>query len=359
MKNHILPLRKFQNEERANLEEIQRKEIINSMPVRVTLDTNKNCNLLCKFCGFSTKGKNAEKDRMKLELLDKISKELFCTACEIVPTTCGEPLLYEHFDELLQFIGNYFCRIGLYTNGKLLDEGKSRKIIPFINDLKVSFDASSKSTYEALRLNSDFDTVLQNIETFNRLRNNIKYLIPPTITLHFTLMKSNIEELTSAVILSSSIGINRIATSHVYMFKPEQKDESLIYNQSLSDKKLAEAYDLSVKQKIDVFFPRPFKGCNKGTVFLFKANTCSYLYKETWISSNGDVHPCFIPDSPVMGNVYEQTFKEIWNGSNYRDMRRTVNSQNPAFFRCKNCPIRMQFDSSFRNGYNEPGFQFF
>lgn len=356
MKSYRLPLIKFQNEEKANLEEVSRRERINSMPVRITLNTNKNCNLSCKLCGFSTKAQNLGKDRMKLDLLEIISEELFSTAWEVVPSTVGEPLLFENFLDLVHLIGEYQCRIELYTNGMLLNEGMSRKLLPYLADLKVSFDAASRSVFEDLRLKSNYETIIHNITKFNELKNNFKYVLPPTITFQVTLARSNIKELSSLVELASNIGIDRIAASHAYIFNQNLKSESLIFNRDLSDKNLFEAYNLSKNLNVNTFFPRPFNGLNNSKNYLFKAKTCSYLYKETWINANGDVHPCFLPDSPVLGNLHEESFQEIWNGSLYRNMRRTVNDEKPLFSRCKNCPIRMQFDLHFTKGYNEKGF---
>ncbi len=356
MKSYKLPLIKFKNEEKANLAEVSRSERINSMPVRVTLATNKNCNLRCKLCGFSTKTQNLEKDRMKLDLIEIVSEELFSTAWEVVPSTFGEPLLYENFLDLIHLIGEYQCCIELYTNGMLLNEEISRKILPFLADLKVSFDAASKSVFENFRLNANYETIIRNITKFNELRKNFRYVPPPTITLQVTLARSNIKELPLLVKLASSIDIDRIAASHAYIFSQNLKSESLIFNRDLSDETMLEAYNISTKLNVNTFFPRPFNSDNQGTFHLFKAKTCAYLYKETWINANGDVHPCFLPDSPVMGNLHGKSFPEIWNGSIYRSMRKTVNDKKPFFSRCKNCPIRMQFDLHFTKGYNEKGF---
>jgi MoaA/NifB/PqqE/SkfB family radical SAM enzyme len=41
--------------------------------------------------------------------------------------------------------------------------------------------------------------------------------------------------------------------------------------------------------------------------------TCPFLWKQAIIDWNGDVSPCCAPDPPVMGNVKERPFQEIWN----------------------------------------------
>ena len=362
MKEETLPRLKFENERKANLEESQDKEIVTAMPVRVNLNTNNDCNIKCNMCGFSARldvSQRIEKVRMNFDMLVKVADELFPAAWEIIPTTRGEPLLYDNFEELVGLVGKYCCRLGLYTNGILLDEDFSRMIIPYINDLKVSFDGATKSTYETLRTGSKYEKVIENIHIFNSLRDNYRYTPPPTVTIQYTLMRSNIEELPSAVKLAAELGADRIAASHVYIFYPSQKSESLYFHQNLSDNQLNKAFRVANKLGLRVFFPRLFSGNHTTMPHLFDSGTCSYLYKETWIEPNGDIHPCFMPDSPVMGKLNKQSFKEIWNGASYRRMRMTVNSEKPSFSRCLNCPIRMQFDPSYQRGYQEEGFMFY
>lgn len=362
MRNPDLPRLKFENEQRANAEEIEGKERLSAMPVRVTLNTNNNCNIHCRFCGFSSKKDaviGSGRIKMEADVLEKAADELFPTAWEVLPTTYGEPLLYDRLTELVDFVRKNHCRTSLYTNGTLLDRNILSLLMPYISDLKVSFDAATKSTYETLRSGARFEKVIEGIRLFDSLRNNYRYTKPPTLTIQYTLMRSNIEELPAAVELAADLGADRIAASHIYVFFRSQRDESLFFHQELSDSLLKEAYDVARCLGIRAFFPRPYHGSAETMAQLFRSGTCSYLYKETWISTNGDVHPCFMPDSPVVGNLIEQPFKEIWNGPIYSRMRRTVKTQKPVFPRCQDCPIRMQFDAQYQGGYKETGFVFY
>ncbi len=362
MNEYALPYRKFKNERLANLEESQSKEAVTAMPVRVTLNTNSDCNLQCQLCGFSSKTSKCraeyQKTTMDWELVTQLSEQLFPTAWEIIPTTCGEPLLYKNWEELIELINKNRCYLGLYTNGMLLDEKISIKLIPYLNDLKISFDGAVKSTYENLRQGANYERVIDNIHLFNSLRKNYQYTFRPTLTIQYTLMKSNIEEFPAMVKLASNIGADRIAASHVYIFYPDQKEESLLFHQDICDLNLNSSQQIAKSLNIIIFFPRSFSNSINSNC-LFKSGTCSYLYKETWIDINGDVHPCFMLDSPIMGNLYKKSFKTIWNDIPYQNMRRTLNTESPYFFRCLNCPIRMQFDPNYLKGYNKAGFLFY
>jgi len=292
-------------------------------------------------------------------MLKKIAEELFEAAWEVFPTTYGEPLLYKNLEALLGLIEEYHCSLGLYTNGTLLTEQLMERIIPLLNDLKVSFDGATKEAYETLRSGACYDSVLESIRSFNSLRYTYRYLRPPTLTFQFTMMRSNIQELPKMIDLCTKLRVDRLAASHVYIFHQSFKEESLVLHQELSDRMIDEASTLAKTQGLKTFFPQKFSKSRVNADALFKSATCSYLYKETWISSNGDIHPCFMPDSPVMGNLNQQTFEEIWNGEPYKQMRRTVNKKEPFFKRCQNCPIRIQFDASFDREYEISAFTFF
>ena len=356
MKN--LPLIKLRNEIEANKAEEQKLMLLTSKPVRVTVQTNKNCNLECVFCGFSNKNKLTKDNEMSPETIEKIARELFPTAREVVPTTLGEPLIYRHWNILVDHIEMYRCFLALYTNGVLLNEKKSLEILPYLSELKLSFDGAIKKTYEELRLKSNYEKVLKNIITFNQLRKNSQYIRPPILTWQFPLMNSNINEFPQAVRLATDLGFDRIAASHVYIFENSLRQENLIFHQEISDEKIKEAIKLSEHLHIELFLPKTFKNETIIPKDFFKNNTCSYLYKEIWIKPNGDVHPCFIPDSPIMGNILKITFEEIWNGELYKKMRATVNTENPYYWRCANCPIRIQFDENYTKNYNYEAFDF-
>lgn len=353
---------KFQNEKKANQKESRHSISLDSLPVRITLNTNNHCNISCRVCGFSFGNQGSlwkEKSSMSSSVLNEVAEQLFETAWEIIPTTYGEPLLYKELGTLLKLINDYNCKIGLYTNGILLIKRLAEQLVPLLNDLKISFDGSSQQTYETLRCGANYTEVLKNIMEFNTIREIYSYLPPPTLTFQYTMMRSNIEELPNMIKLAANYKADRVAVSHVYIFKRSLLSESLISHQSLSDRILDESSRIGHTLGINTFFPRKFSKKNGNIASLFKKGTCSYLYKETWIDSNGDVHPCFMPGSPIMGNLYSQAFEEIWNGSLYKRMRQTVNSDTPFFSRCGKCPIRIQFDAAFKKNYEIAAFTFF
>jgi MoaA/NifB/PqqE/SkfB family radical SAM enzyme len=44
-------------------------------------------------------------------------------------------------------------------------------------------------------------------------------------------------------------------------------------------------------------------------------------WRVTFVGQMGDVAPCCAPGRPVLGNVFERDFMDIWNGPEYRELR--------------------------------------
>ena len=49
---------------------------------------------------------------------------------------------------------------------------------------------------------------------------------------------------------------------------------------------------------------------------------CHFPWKEVFVSQGGEVSPCCAQGRPVLGNIFEQDFAEIWNGPEYQRLRR-------------------------------------
>ena len=347
---------KFSNEIRVNQAEKNHLITVNGKPVKVTIDSNNQCNLECPFCGYSIKNDMKLLESLPVGTLNVVSRELFDTAQIITPSTKGEPLLYYNYNKLLHLVYESLSKVEMYTNGLILKESVCIKILPVLNDLKLSIESTDKKNYLKYRVGSNLEKVLLNIKNLRKLINEYTYLNHPTITYQVNIMKSNINELYSIINSAEQNNVDRVALSHIYAFDKSFVQESLLNWKELSDEAMLKGIDVAEKLGVKLFYPQLFTEKESGFANIFKNNTCSYLYKETWISPNGDIKPCFFPDSPVMGNIVLEKFETIWNGEKYKKMRETVNTENPFYHRCKKCPIRAQFEKNSKVRYDIEGF---
>jgi radical SAM protein with 4Fe4S-binding SPASM domain len=63
---------------------------------------------------------------------------------------------------------------------------------------------------------------------------------------------------------------------------------------------------------------------------------CEYLWEKAYVSIGGDVQPCCVMGTPVVGNLTRQTFEQIWNNDTYRAMRQRLAARKPAPV-CRGC----------------------
>ena len=61
---------------------------------------------------------------------------------------------------------------------------------------------------------------------------------------------------------------------------------------------------------------------------------CTVGWTYARVLTNGDVIPCCKADDMPLGNLHENTFREIWTGERYREFRikaRDLSKRNPFF----------------------------
>lgn len=81
---------------------------------------------------------------------------------------------------------------------------------------------------------------------------------------------------------------------------------------------------------------------NKNGVYIIKSklkNKCWRMWTSPVITISGDVIPCcFDKDAKfIMGNIYKNTFKEIWQNNNYKNFRKKILKSRTSIAMCKNC----------------------
>jgi len=332
---------------------------------RITLDTNpEDCNFHCIMCEEHSKYSNFkqtlfEKTRVKRRLMPKEWLEpLFIEAKElgvkeIIPSTMGEPLLYEHFETILELCKKYDIKLNLTTNGSFLRkkiETWAKLIVPITSDIKISWNGATKETNEKIMQGCNFENQLENVKSLIDFRD--KYFEHTAyycrITFQLTFMQNNMHELGDIIKLASELGIDRIKGHHLWThfeeiehlsFKSSEENitdwNKLIekafraqekYRKPNGDKIILEnIFPLSVKQKKEI--PKNFE--------------CPFLEKELWISATGKISPCCAPDElrdslGDFGYYPETSISEVLKSEDYLHLVKNYLSKDL----CKTCNMR-------------------
>jgi glycosyltransferase involved in cell wall biosynthesis/MoaA/NifB/PqqE/SkfB family radical SAM enzyme len=344
--NNDLMKLKTDNEALAEKEQEKHSPIARSMPTFMAMNMDTQCNLRCIMCirqKYSQEAINAL--RYDFKIYEQVADETFRYARCVQLATAGEPLMSGNIREQLRIIKKYSMKLDLVTNATLLNnDDLIREILQVPGWLHVSIDGATKETYESIRIGAKFEQVVENIRRFNRLRE--KLYATDKSRLHFAvvLMKRNIKELPKLVELAKELRVDSVDCSHVTVFHEEIKNESLVHHKELANYYMRAAQKKAEKLNVHLNIPPLFNtvgdvpGKRSKNSSGSKSRTCPFLWKRAYIEWSGNVIPCCAVDPPVMGNVKDQPFRQIWNNELYQEMRRRIGTDNP-FDCCKHCFI--------------------
>jgi len=333
-------------------------------PWRVTFDTNPDtCNLHCIMCEEHSPHSPLQKVRraegrprrlMPIALIRRVVADAARNGLrQIIPSTMGEPLLYEHFEEILELCSKYGVKLNLTTNGtfpRLGARAWAERIVPVTSDVKISWNGATKETQEAIMLGSSWEKALANVRTFIAVRDEHarKGGNRCRVTFQLTFLETNVGELADIVRLALELGVDRIKGHHLWTHFDEIKDLSMRrspeaiqrWNQAVLAAREAAA-ERTLPNGEHILLDNIFLLHEDATHDLAPGGPCPFLGQEAWVNAEGRFDPCCAPDVQRrtlgdFGNLHEQGLMDIWNGETYRNLVATYRNRTL----CLGCNMR-------------------
>lgn len=334
-------------------------------PWRITFDTNPDtCNLRCIMCEEHSPHSSLQNQRrsegrpkrlMPFEVIERVIADAVPHGLkEIIPSTMGEPLLYDQFEDILSLCARYGVRLNLTTNGTFPRHGASKwaeKIVPVTSDVKISWNGATKNTNETIMLGSRWEIVLENVREFIAVRdayaatNGGNYC---RVTFQLTFLEANIGELASTVRLAIKLGVDRVKGHHLWVHFKEienqsmRRDPSAIrrWNEAVHKAREA-AMERTLPNGRHILLENIFPLNEDAVNDLAPGGRCPFLGQEAWVSAMGRFDPCCAPDAQrrtlgEFGNLNEQGLMDIWNGDAYRELVTTYRNRRL----CLGCNMR-------------------
>jgi MoaA/NifB/PqqE/SkfB family radical SAM enzyme len=291
---------------------------------------------------------------MPIELIRKVLEECKGRGLrEIIPSTMGEPLLFEHFDEIVDLCENHGVKLNLTTNGTFPGRGArawAERIVPVASDVKISWNGAVSETQEKIMRGVRWERHLENVREFIAVRdwhakeggNRAR------VTFQMTFLEWNVGELADLVRLAVRLGVDRLKGHHVWTHFDELKDLSmrrdsaaiLRWNESVKTAfRAAEEERFSDGRRLLLENIHPLDETSAGD--LAPGGPCPFLGREAWVNTEGRFDPCCAPDTlrrtlGDFGNLHRKTIGEIWEGEEYR---RLVNTYRTRHL-CIGCNMR-------------------
>lgn len=333
-------------------------------PWRITFDTNPDdCNLHCIMCEehsvHSTlqevrKQSGKAKRRMPVELIRRVLEDSRGTGLrEIIPSTMGEPLLFAHFEEILDLCRQHGVLLNLTTNGtfpRLGARAWAEKIVPVTSDVKISWNGASAATHEAIMVGARWEQVLDNARTFIAVRD--AHAADGghrcRVTFQLTFLERNVAELADIVRLAAELGVDRVKGHHLWAHFDAIQGQSM----RRSPEAIARWNEavLAAREVVERHRLRDGRRVLLENIFLLDADAmgdlapggpCPFLGQEAWVSAEGRFNPCCAPDAErrtlgEFGDLGQVGIREVWNGPAYRRLLASYSSR----ALCLSCNMR-------------------
>ena len=333
-------------------------------PWRITFDTNPDdCNLHCIMCEEHSPHSTLQAQRraagqprrvMPIELIRRVIAEAAPQGLrEVIPSTMGEPLLYEHFDEIIGLCRQHGVKLNLTTNGTFPRRGArawAERIVPVTSDAKISWNGATRETQESIMLGTQWEKVLDNVRTFIAVRDAVAAAGGNRcrVTFQLTFLETNICELADIVRLAVRLGVDRVKGHHLWAHFDEIKPLSMRrdpgairrWNEAVLAARAAAA-ERTLPHGKHVLLENIFLLDETATKDLAPGGFCPFLGQEAWVNAEGRFDPCCAPDAQrrtlgEFGNLHEDSIIGIWKGEEYGRLLRTYRNR-PL---CLGCNMR-------------------
>lgn len=315
--------------------------VLHPYPILLETEISTACNLKCAMCELSLGHKRwGQPARLMpyedvVKILDEFPHLIFWDF-----TGIGEPLLHPRFLDIVREVKRRGVYLECFDHFGLWDE----RITDFMLDHKLnrvqpSIDGATKETYESIRRGGNFDTVCHNLRyLFDEKRRRKSPL--PIIDAHYIVQESNRHEMVPFVRLMRDLaGEQRVGIQFSEMLRnieglPAKKV-------SITGQHIAEVMAEGRRQKVQIWVNRNAEGRPKADM-----RDCS-SWTMPFLTVDGFVYPCCSQNERgdrkwqndrSMGNVFRQSFRDIWRGPRYTELRRKMRrGETPEY--CRGCPV--------------------
>jgi radical SAM protein with 4Fe4S-binding SPASM domain len=289
-------------------------------PISISFEPTTSCNLRCPECpsglrAFTRPIGMLQKDFFR-ETIDQLHKELLY----LVFYFQGEPYLNPAFLEMVSYAAQKKIYTATSTNAHYLTDEHAKKTVESgLDRLIISIDGTTQEVYEQYRVGGKLEKVIEGAKNMVKWKKTLRSHTP-FIVFQFLVVKHNEHQIEAVKKLGKEIGVDDVwfKTAQVYDF--ETDPNQLIPN-------------------IDKYSRYKKTGNGK---YAFKgklANQCWRLWHDPVITWDGLVAPCcFDKDAQhQLGNLKNQSFKEIWKNADYRKFRQQILKGRKNIDICANC----------------------
>jgi MoaA/NifB/PqqE/SkfB family radical SAM enzyme len=319
------------------------------LPRSLYLETTSRCNSLCETCILTFGGREPRKDLGWEEFRRVVDQ--FPVLERVLLHGIGEPLLNRDLIRMIAHLKERGATVLFNSNVITLGPRLRRQLVESgLDELRVSLDATTPGTYARVRGVDAYQKVVSNLEALDRVRRDAR-AERPRVSLWFTGLKDNIEEIAGLVPLAVRVGAHGInlqrlvynglglATEAQSLYgRLEEREAALIHATEVAARAAGIEFSASGATGPEISLTpshedRPWSACRRPWTLLY-------------VTVHGNALPCCIApwitghyEGIILGNLLRQSLEDVWWGAPYLEFRSTIQTDRPPE-PCRGCGVR-------------------
>lgn len=322
-------------------------------PEIVQFDITNRCNNNC-ICCWNNSPLLGESDELKkkelsyelpLGLVKKTIKELRDMGTKtLFFAGGGEPFIHPDIMEILRYAKENRMRVFVNSNFTLIDEGRAEQLVNLkIDHIHVSLLAGTAATYTIIHSNKTeeaFYKIKNTLEYIAFLKENKKqhlYNPLPHINLYYVIFNRNYREIAEMVDLAIQVKADSVEFTPVDVI-PGKTDGLLLDAEqaggvvALVNEQFLRLERYNVNEPVKTYITQKdnfIKRISSSKAHegkyeseLIPRQPCYVGWMFVRINAKGEVNPCLKAHRISIGNIYEKSFKEIWNSAEQQLFRK-------------------------------------
>lgn len=311
-------------------------------PIYVEVSPVSVCNHACTFCGIDYVIEAAKDSSASMKMLDssvfgeRVHEMATLGIKSVMFAGEGEPLLHKHINDMVEHTVASGIDVSFTTNGTLLHKLDDLDRCTWI---KVSLNAGTRETYSKVHRTGekDWTTVWANLRAAAKRKGRC------TLGVQMVLLPENEHEAPQLQTLCDDAGVDYL------VLKPYSQHASSITHEYEGWKTKLQTVEVKPWQGLQ---PKPGtsvvlreESINTTEIPYDKCHATPYLW--AYLMASGDLYSCsayLLDDRFRLGNINDQTFRDIWHGERRRANWEYVRKQ----LDIKECRLNCRMDKANR-----------
>lgn len=312
-----------------------------SFPFRIICEVTYRCNAKCIHC-YAPSPRPYNITELTVDEWKAFFQDMSDLGAFRAIFTGGEPLLREDIFEMIQFSHELGLLTFLETNGSLIDRKNAQRLVDAgINIVNMSINRSTAPKYDAFSGHPGL---------FNKVINAFQFLNAYDVetAVFTTVNKVNIKEIPDVIDVAATVHADRIAFVHLSPAGRARTNKNLYpsaeeYIEVLKHihEKDKEYPDLIIKYpNLPAFYFQESIGLDayeKIKISEGYIELCNAAITVLVVDPEGNIKPCTVTSEKTIGNIKEDSLKDIWLSSPLLEGLRNMKKESET--PCTDCEL--------------------